>query len=202
MRGTLDWALEALGRIFLGRVRVRSGLRSRMGRVLGGLPHRELRVIRRALEARFISASFVRWRSVRVASASRWVLDPRSVRVSGGLSLPEGRVLGFRVREKEPWVGTVPLGRCPAVLEGLGLVASLPQERSNRIRYAPMELKGASAIALFYPIMRDIVKRSVLDKRSGRLLLWYHGAQSGGKPARLLMVRVFGAEDPIRWVWL
>ncbi|MCX7828427.1 MAG: hypothetical protein N2315_04365 [Thermanaerothrix sp.] len=187
---SIEGILGALSRLFLGRVKVRSWAVARGCEVLSLRGGRDVRVRSMGLSPRVVEASFVKWGRMRVESPGRWLFDPKAVRVFGGLHVYEAAVKG------------VPLGLRGRVVGGLERVAGLPQERSNRIRYCALEIKGASVMAVFYPIIRGLVKRSVLDKRSGRLLLWYRDGPSRERSVRLLMVRVFGAEDPVRWIWL
>ncbi|EHM09624.1 hypothetical protein TheveDRAFT_0460 [Thermanaerovibrio velox DSM 12556] len=187
---SIEGLVRVLNRLFLGRVRVRSWGGSQGCEVLSLRADRGVLVKSMGLVPRVVEASFVRWGRMRVGTPGRWLFDPKAVVVAGGLEGYDAvvKAVPFRLR-----------GR---VERGLERVIDLPQERANRVRYFPLEIKGASVMAVFYPIIKGLVKRSVLDKRSGRLLLWYRDGVSSERPARLLMVRVFGAEDPVRWIWL
>lgn len=192
----LSGVWEVLSRLFLGRVKVRSWRGGIVCQVLTLMDSRPVVVRRISLDPKVQEASFVRWSRLRAAGVGRWLFDPREVRVLGRLKSYRATVRG------------IPFGRGCSMRDAVGLARSLPQERSNRVRYCAIQMKGAIVMAVFSPIMKELVKRSVLDKRSGRLLLWYHegdflGRRGGtDKPARLLMVRVFGADEPISWVWL
>ena len=45
--------------------------------------------------------------------------------------------------------------------------------------------------------------KSALDKASGNLLFWYDNKRvKAGEKSHLLLLRVFGAEEPLKWLWL
>ena len=76
------------------------------------------------------------------------------------------------------------------------------RNRLNFLRNAP-KFEKASLLALFSPIFKEKVLRSALDKAGGNLLFWYDNERvKAGDIYHLLLLRVFGGEEPLRWVWL
>jgi hypothetical protein len=65
------------------------------------------------------------------------------------------------------------------------------------------KFEHATLLAIYSPIFQEKVAKSALDKASGNLLFWYDSerVKSGGK-YHLLLLRVFGGAEPLKWVWV
>jgi hypothetical protein len=64
-------------------------------------------------------------------------------------------------------------------------------------------MERATLLALYSPIYQENVTKSALDKSSGNLLFWYDNKRvKMGEKYHLLLLRVFGGEEPLKWVWL
>jgi hypothetical protein len=80
-----------------------------------------------------------------------------------------------------------------------------PSQRNNRINFLknPPKIERATLLALYTPIYQGKVIKSALDKSSGNLLFWYDNKRvKMGEKYHLLLLRVFGGEEPLKWVWL
>jgi hypothetical protein len=81
----------------------------------------------------------------------------------------------------------------------------LPLVLKNRINFLKKQMKfeKATMLALFYPVYQEKVTKSALDKGSGNLFIWYDNDRvKSGEKYHLLLLRVFGGEEPLKWVWL
>lgn len=145
------------------------------------------------------SALFVEWKHTKAKPAGS--ILGRDIRhdlkvESGDLSLDfKVNVSKFRLRLPE---------RC-AAKNGMWRVKNMPQTRYNRINFLKKQPKFAnsSLLALYTPIYQARVKSSSLDKQTGKLKVWYHQERIRlGEKSHLLLLRVFNAQEPLRWVWL
>lgn len=94
--------------------------------------------------------------------------------------------------------------RCKA-REGMWKVKKMPQTRKNRITFLKKQPRFAnsSLLALYSPLYQARVKSSSLDKKTGDLKVWYDADRIRlGERSHLLLLRVFNAQEPLRWVWL
>ncbi|QTX31638.1 hypothetical protein KAR29_09755 [Aminithiophilus ramosus] len=83
-------------------------------------------------------------------------------------------------------------------------LVSIPQERSNRIRFLGDRWKpeGASALALFSPIIKDSLFKSVLDKQTGSLLCWVNPSSRAMEPFFLVLLRRRNEKgQSLEWLW-
>lgn len=202
MEEALEKLARHLSRAFWGRIVVRPLSSSRDLEVRDALVSREAKVQPLRAEARVAAAGFAQWRRMEVRTCGAWLGRAGALRVQGGplADLGSGGALSFRQRVKR-----VVLGwrlRIPSETERIRL---LPQERSNRLAYLKNlpHPEGASLLAAFSPIIEGLVVKSVLDKRSGKLWVWYRSSRTRELPKHLALLRV-GAdrENPLRWVWL
>lgn len=94
--------------------------------------------------------------------------------------------------------------RCKA-REGMWKVKKMPQTRKNRISFLKKQPRFAnsSLLAFYSPLYNARVKSSSLDKKTGDLKVWYDTERIRlGERSHLLLLRVFNAQEPLRWVWL
>ena len=122
------------------------------------------------------------------------------------LALKGGNVKAIPLNQQEGKVKKISLKlqRAKRVRHGLMRIANFPIYRKNRLNFIknPPKIEKATILALFSPIFRDSVIKTVLDKSSGNLLVWYERKRVSGEPQHLLLVRVFGAKEPLQWIWL
>ena len=122
------------------------------------------------------------------------------------LALKRGNVKAIPLNQQEGKVIKISLKlqRAKRVRHGLMRIANFPIYRKNRLNFIknPPKIEKATILALFSPIFRDSVIKTVLDKSSGNLLVWYERKRVSGEPQHLLLVRVFGAKEPLEWIWL
>ncbi len=189
-----------LSRLFFGRIVVRR---------LGDLHRSEPTEIRthfhdvgvRALRTvpRVGAALFVRWRT--------------TTAVSAGSLLGESPFKNFKVHSVYPFGAEecrvirykLNIRARASARAALGRMKKTPMTRRNRLNFlkAPPKFEKSSLLALFTPIYKEKVLKSALDKASGNLLFWYdYDRVKAGEKHHLLLLRVFGSEDPLRWVWL
>lgn len=196
MAQLLDSIAQKLSRLFLGRICVRRVelLREQKTTAISS-HHRIIEVTPVRTQPRVDAARFIQWRDTKAKSAGSLLgklgkikVKKRVFRLKGGTM---GRVsLGFK--------------RAGRVRNGLMKIANLPIYRKNRLNFIknPPKIDRATILALFSPIIGDRVARTILDKSSGNLLVWYQKKRIGGQPQQLLLVRVFGAKEPLQWIWL
>jgi hypothetical protein len=187
--------MEKLARLFAGRVPVHS-LR---------LPERHLPVLssrsdvplhRLCLTPPIKAARFLAWKRL---PARTTALGPlRYEAACQGVPL----MAGVSVSKAETLLTAAP--SCHRILSSR--LVSLPQSRTNRLRYLAERWKpeGASVLALFSPIIKDSLLRSALDKQTGSLLCWMNPAPGKGDPFFLLLLSKGGqgGQRTMEWVWL
>jgi hypothetical protein len=96
------------------------------------------------------------------------------------------------------------IARRAAARNAISRMRRTPCTRHNRLSFIKNQPKfeKASLLALYTPIFQQKVARSVLDKASGNLLFWYDNERvKSGEKYHLLLLRVFGGGEPLRWVW-
>ena len=189
-----------LSRLFFGRIVVRE---------MGALHRSEPTEVRthfhgvdvRALRTvpRVGAALFVRWRT--------------TTAVSAGSLMGESPLKDFKVRSVYP-LGTTncKIARYKLHIEkranahaGLGRMKKMPMTRRNRLSFLknPPKFEKSSLLALYSPIYQEKVVKSALDKTSGNLLFWYdYDRVKAGEKCHLLLLRVFGSGEPLKWIWL
>jgi hypothetical protein len=191
---------QKLSRIFLGRIVVRS-----LGDIHRAVPARidthfrgvEVKPLR--TEPRVNAAMFVRWKETRAKSAgslfgSKFQKNLRTEGVSFG-----------RTHKLEIKRWKFNFKRRAAPRHATALMHRTPSTRRNRVTYLkkPPKFERATLLALYSPIFQEKVTKSALDKSSGNLLFWYDNKRvKAGEKNHLLLLRVFGAGEPLKWVWL
>jgi hypothetical protein len=84
-------------------------------------------------------------------------------------------------------------------------ISSLPVELHSRLpwfrRRPGFPAAGEALLALYFPLMEDGVKKSVLNKESGSLLVWYNPLRAR-KSRGLLLVRNFSLGGGLEWKWI
>lgn len=189
-----------LSRLFLGRIVVREVGELHRDEPPEVMTHfRDISTIPLRKVPRVGAASFVKWKQTKAISAGSMlgVQLARNFRVNkvplGGLS--GAKVLRYKLR----------IEKRAAAKSGMWKMKMLPQIRRNRLNYLKKHPKfeKASLLALYSPLFHGKVKKSALDKSSGNLLLWYDNDRVKlGDKCHLLLLRVFGGEEPLKWVWL
>lgn len=84
-------------------------------------------------------------------------------------------------------------------------ISRIPIIRTNRLQFLknPPKFEKASPLALYSPIAKDRVAKSTLDKSTGQLLFFYGPERPSQRTAyHLILLRVFGAAEPLQWLWL
>ncbi|MDR3331721.1 MAG: hypothetical protein LBT08_03755 [Synergistaceae bacterium] len=189
-----------LSRIFLGRIVVRElGSLRRETPVTTSTHRRTAEVIPMRAESRVGSALFVKWKQTRAIDAGSFL----------GLSLKKN----FKIHRIEPVLQKpakvqrykMRLKSRAAAKNALKRVKKYPISRKNRINFLKKQMKfeKGTLLALYSPIFQEKVSKSALDKGSGNLYIWYDNERvKSGERYHLLLLRVFGGEEPLKWVWL
>ena len=192
---------KKISRLFLGRVVVKKlGSLHRSEPVKMYTHFREAQIREIRAEPRVNAALFVHWRNAEIKTAGS-VLS----RASRG-KFKVYRV-GMKNIEKKCVIKKYKLNiRIRAAAKNAtARMKKMPITRRNRLNFlrnAP-KFEKASLLALFSPIFKEKVLRSALDKAGGNLLFWYDNERvKSGDIYHLLLLRVFGGEEPLKWVWL
>jgi len=186
-----------LSRVFLGRIIVRElSALSRAGRVKISSHHRAALVIPMRVEPRVNSALFVEWKNTAAKTAGS-LMGNKSLEVSHVALEPTKapEVRGYKLN----------LARRASARQATARMVKTPLQRKNRINFLknPPKMENATLLALYSPIYQAKVTKSVLDKSSGNLLFWYDNKRvKAGEKYHLLLLRVFGGGEPLKWVWL
>jgi hypothetical protein len=191
---------QKLSRVFLGRIVVRSLgdiHRAEPARVDTHFRASEVKSLR--TEPRVNAAMFVRWKKTRAKTAGSLFGDtfPKNFRTEGM------RFGAARKLEVKRWKFN--LKRRAAPRHAMPLIHRTPSTRRNRASYLkkPPKFERATLLALYSPIFQEKVAKSALDKASGNLLFWYDNKRiKMGEKSHLLLLRVFGAGEPLKWLWL
>ncbi|MDR1472268.1 MAG: hypothetical protein LBS75_07070 [Synergistaceae bacterium] len=158
------------------------------------VPVRPMRV-----EPRIGGALFVEWRRS-VACGAGSLLSGRSVK-----KFNVERVSFRAPRKSETKRCKFNIGQRARARGAISKMKRVPHIRHNRLAFIrkPPKFERASLLALYTPIFQQKVARSVLDKASGNLLFWYDNDRvKAGEKHHLLLVRVFGGEEPLKWIWV
>ena len=189
-----------LSRIFLGRIVVRQlgGLRretpARIDTHSRGVDVKPMR-----MEPRVSSALFTEWRNTCAKSAGSLMGYKSFTRLGvkgvglGGVRRPEIKKHKLNIKHRA------------SVRHAMGRINKAPSQRRNRVNFLknPPKMGKATLLALYSPIYQEKVLKSALDKSSGNLLFWYDNKSiKTGEKYHLLLLRVFGGEEPLKWVWL
>jgi hypothetical protein len=189
-----------LNRVFWGRIVVREfdGLR-REEPVMTFTHSRAVEIIQMRTEPRVGAALFARWKRTRAKSGGSLL---------GGTSMNNFRVKSVKMDFKLTR-GVIRykfnIKRRASARNSIRRIRKLPFVLKNRINFLKKQLKfeKATLLALFYPVFQEKVTKSALDKGSGNLFIWYDNDRvKSGEKYHLLLLRVFGGEDPLKWVWL
>jgi len=203
----LDRLRENIARLFLGRISVRSWHSERGGvepRSLkrNGAVH-PLRPPRRALGTVLYGASM----ESRISGGLLPLRETTQKARPGkkALTILPPAVYGWKRAEgAEKTPGKVePLKTVP-VNNGLRLVSGLPQERESRLPYVRgkiLPLEGEILLAFYYPVIRDGVAKSILNKERGTLLVWYNPYSRAFSSRGLLLVRSLRQGGGLEWRW-
>ena len=200
MSRLLEEIRRKLSRVFLGRIVVRelSGLR-RVTRPKIETYHRGALVIPMRIEPRVNSALFVKWKNTAAKSAGSLM----SYRSSARLGISRVNLRTAKMPEVKRY--KLNLKRRASARQAMSRINKTPSQRNNRIGFLknPPKMEHATLLALYSPIYQEKVIKSALDKSSGNLLFWYDNRRvKMGEKYHLLLLRVFGAEEPLKWVWL
>jgi hypothetical protein len=151
-------------------------------------------------EPRVNAAMFVRWRNnTRPGSAGSLL---------GGKITEKLRTEGVRfgsARKLEVKKLKFNLKRRAAPHYAMARIHRTASTRRNRVAYLkkPPKFEHATMLAQYSPIFQEKVAKSALDKSSGNLLFWYDNKRVKlGEKSHLLLLRVFGGGEPLKWLWL
>ncbi|MDR3164127.1 MAG: hypothetical protein LBU13_00950 [Synergistaceae bacterium] len=191
---------QKLSRIFLGRIIVRS-----LGEIRRTKPTRvdthfrgaEVESLR--AEPRVNAAMFVQWKNTSAKSAGA-LLDGKILKDirTEGMTFDSARKLEVKKYKLN-------LKRRAAPRHAIARIHRTPSTRRNRVTYLkkPLKFEHAILLALYSPIFHEKVIKSALDKGSGNLLFWYDNERvKAGEKSHLLLLRVFGGAEPLKWLWL
>ena len=188
--------LQKLSRIFLGRVVVH-GLNKEERAVVAVFKQEHpvaVHVVRSS--TRVGAALFVDWKKKTVHTAGSML---------GRVDHLQAKSVSLRLKENEAHRFSLRLSKKKNYTNQLWRIKAFPQVRKNRLSFLKNQPKIAKGtiLALFSPVIKEWVQRSILDKSTGSLLLWYKADKVKYSPHHLLLVRVYGVqEQPLQWVWL
>lgn len=191
---------KKLSRLFFGRIVVRELgelCRSEPTQIKTHFHDVDVRILRTV--PRVGAALFVKWRG--------------TAAVSAGSLMGQTPLKDFRVHSVCPVFRTgtqvkrykLNLKIRARVRSALEKMKKMPMTRRNRLNFLKKQPKfeKASLLALYTPIYQEKVLKSALDKTSGNLLFWYdYDRVKAGEKSHLLLLRVFGGGEPLKWVWL
>lgn len=151
-------------------------------------------------EARIGAALFVKWKTSKAKSSGGLIGEKalknfKVYRVDPAKVLKKSRVIRYKLNIKS---------RAQAK-NALNRIKRTPILRGNRLSFLKKHptFEKASLLALYSPIYREKVIKSALDKSTGNLLFWYDNERVKiGEKSHLLLLRVYGGEEPLKWVWL
>jgi hypothetical protein len=200
MEAILSELKRKLSRVFLNRIVVKELAQLHRCEPTAVSTHRRIvEVIPMRTEPRVGSALFVRWKQARAKSAGSLLggtlkKNFKVLRVPIG-SLKPGEAKRYKLNIKSR----------AAARNAVRRIRKLPAVRRNRINFLKKQMKfeRGTLLALFSPIFQEKVAKSALDKGSGNLFIWYDNDRvKSGEKYHLLLLRVFGGEEPLKWVWL
>lgn len=189
-----------LARLFFGRIIVRELgelRRSEPTQIMTHFRYVDVRILRAA--PRVGAALFVKWREAAAVSAGtlmgREPLKDFKVHSVYPIFRAESQVRRYKLNLKAR----------AHVKNAFGRIKKMPMTRRNRLNFlkTPPKFEKASLLAIYSPIYQEKVVKSALDKASGNLLFWYdYDRVKAGEKSHLLLLRVFGGTEPLKWVWL
>ncbi|MDR1138020.1 MAG: hypothetical protein LBK91_06830 [Synergistaceae bacterium] len=191
---------KKLKRVFLGRIVVHEwGALRREVPPKTSTHFRKVSVKPLRIEPRVGAALFVEWKNARAKSAGS---------ILGGDGAKKFRVAGFSLGAR----GNLCVKRYKFNIKNrararhaMAKIHGIPSMRRNRINFlkSPPKMERSTLLAIYSPIFQEKVAKSTLDKASGNLLFWYDNKRvKMGEKYHLLLLRVFGGEKPLKWVWL
>lgn len=190
---------KKLSRLFLGRIVVRRIALCRETQPQVFTHEHPVKVGLLRSEPRVCAAKFFRWNNTKASPAGTLLggaLLKNFVVRSVNIGLQEKasvKRVRFRLKKKG------------AAHSGMWKMKKYPMMRRNRLHFLKPQPKfeKASLLALYSPLYQEKVKKSALDKSSGNLLFWYDNDRVKiGERYHLLLLRVFGSKEPLKWVWL
>ena len=199
MARVIEEIRRKLSRVFLGRIIVRELSELRRDSPLEvSTYHRGVGVIPMRSEPRVGGALFVEWKNTEAKSAgSLMSLDYKSLKIS--------QIVLEAAKAPEIKKYKLNMKRRASARQAMGRINRTPLQRRNRVNFIknPPKMENATLLALYSPIYQEKVTKSVLDKSSGNLLFWYDNKRvKTGEKYHLLLLRVFGGEEPLKWMWL
>ena len=199
MSRVIEEIRRKLSRVFLGRIIVRELSELRRVSPPGISTYRRgVDVIPMRLEPRVECALFVEWKNTVAKNAGSLInLDFKSLKVSQVVletaKIPEIKKYKLNIKRRA------------SARQAIARINRAPLQRRNRINFLknPPKMENAKLLAIYSPIYQEKVAKSVLDKSSGNLLFWYDNKRVKlGERYHLLLLRVFGGEEPLKWMWL
>ncbi len=184
---------EGIKRFFLGRVSVRGiGIPLVDRQDLEILSHRRFtEVFKLRPDVSVAEARFATWNSG-LAKGHRLDLFISPPKAKGNSLLLDfkahvsgGKVVSTKVKTRN----------------GIKSISSLPQRRLNLASYTSDKKRRKEILALFYPVIKECVVKSALEKESGWLYVWYNPS-CYGSPHMLCLVPDPGKRPPLAWRWL
>lgn len=197
--GALSSIGKKLSRLFLGRITVHDLLKETRTHDVSVMTHtRDLETYPVRSHPRVSAAMFMEWKESKARTAgdilgSRLEDNIKITSVSMD-DLAQSKVRQYKLRFLD----------CCRARHGTKMIKKLPQLRRNRLNFLknPPRFARSSLIAFFSPIFQGCVKKSSLDKATGRLMLWYDEHKIASGKSHLMLFRVFEGKEPLRWVWL
>ncbi|MCF4150644.1 hypothetical protein L2W58_02405 [Dethiosulfovibrio sp. F2B] len=84
---------------------------------------------------------------------------------------------------------------------GLAVIARMPLIRRNRVHWLRGD-RRKDLMAVYYPIIKDSLLKSALEKESGDLYIWYNSSCQGRSSRMLCLVSDPGKRPPLAWKWI
>lgn len=187
---------EYFTRHFLGRIEIHGGARL-------GMEAPVVMSLRRHVETHPIRAQ------MRIMSSEILSLKGELSCTNGGFRFAKElvRAKGEAVRRwvpKEMAVGSAPLVRRALGTRGdLKRALVLPQERTDRLQWQtrrPKLLPGEMLLAWYGPIVEPAVVKMGVDRRRGKLLIWYNPQSRRSQARGVYLCRRLGVKET-EWRW-
>lgn len=196
----LSKVAKNLSRLFFGRVIVREMdalRRSEPTRIWTHIRNLDVQPLRAV--PRMGTALFGVWRAMKASAAGPLMKEAAlgnfTVRAVSLFEPSAFRTVQYKLR----------IERRAAARAGLARIKETPIARRSRLNFLKNQPKfeNARLLALYSPIYQEKVIKSALDKTSGNLLFWYdYDRVRTGEKCHLLLLRVNGGPEPLKWVWL
>jgi hypothetical protein len=188
----LDSVKSGLKRLFLSRVSIhRAVLPEGPRRVAVSSADRSVEVHPLRSPVKLTVSRCAQWRGLR-AKGKKLDLFISPPKARGGKTS-----LSFDVS-----VGTIDLRiERTEARSGLAVIARMPSSRRNRVHWLRGD-RRKDLIAVYYPIIKDCLVKSVLEKESGDLYIWYNSSCQGSSSQMLCLVSDPGKRPPLAWKWI